>query len=192
MRTIDISPEDMAKRVSRFNELNPLRAAESLDMPQEARDIIYSRVLLSVIGLEGDADTPVNQGAPILGAGGITMTHAKCPAGTGPSLHTHQQTFETFTVLRGRFEVTWNDDGAQRIELEEFDTISVPPGVCRAFRNIGDEEGLMQVVISGGVHDMKDIDFTKEIADQLASYGDDVVAQFEARGMTFTAGKDAV
>ncbi|MGZ0246923.1 MAG: cupin domain-containing protein, partial [Alphaproteobacteria bacterium] len=150
------------------------------------------RELLSVIGLEGDADTPVNQGAPILGAGGITMTHAKCPAGTGPSLHTHQQTFETFTVLRGRFEVTWNDDGAQRIELEEFDTISVPPGVCRAFRNIGDEEGLMQVVISGGVHDMKDIDFTKEIADQLASYGDDVVAQFEARGMTFTAGKDAV
>ena len=192
MRTIDISPEDMAKRVSRFNELNPLRAAESLDMPQEAKDIIYSRELLSVIGLEGDADTPVNQGAPILGAGGITMTHAKCPAGTGPSLHTHQQTFETFTVLRGRFEVTWNDDGAQRIELEEFDTISVPPGVCRAFRNIGDEEGLMQVVISGGVHDMKDIDFTKEIADQLASYGDDVVAQFEARGMTFTAGKDAV
>jgi hypothetical protein len=88
MRTIDISPEDMAKRVSRFNELNPLRAAESLDMPQEAKDIIYSRELLSVIGLEGDADTPVNQGAPILGAGGITMTHAKCPAGTGPSLHT--------------------------------------------------------------------------------------------------------
>ena len=192
IRTIDISPEDMAKRVSRFNELNPLRAAESLDMPQEAKDIIYSRELLSVIGLEGDADTPVNQGAPILGAGGITMTHAKCPAGTGPSLHAHQQTFETFTVLRGRFEVTWNDDGAQRVELDEFDTISVPPGVCRAFRNIGDEEGLMQVVISGGVHDMKDIDFTKEIAEQLASYGDDVVGQFEARGMTFTAGKDSV
>ena len=118
MRTIDISPEDMEKRVSRFRDLKPLRAAESLDIPQEAKDVIYSRELLSVIGLDDAADTPVNQGAPIQGAGGITMTHAKCPPGTGPSLHAHQQTYETFTVLRGRFEVTWNDDGAHRVELE--------------------------------------------------------------------------
>jgi len=191
MRTIDISPEDMEKRVSRFQDLKPLHAAATLDMAQEAKDVIYSRELLSVIGLEGAADTPVNQGAPIQGAGGITMTHAKCPPGTGPSLHAHQQTYETFTVLRGRFEVTWNDDGAHRVELDEFDTISVPPGVCRAFRNIGEEEGLLQVVISGGVHDMTDIDFPKGTAEQLAAFGDDVVRQFEERGMTFTAGKDA-
>jgi len=189
MRTIDIPLDDMEQRVSRFRDLKPLLAAESLDMPQEAKDVIYSRELLSVIGLEGAADTPVNQGAPIQGAGGITMTHAKCPPGTGPSLHAHQQTYETFTVLRGRFEVTWNDDGAQRVELDELDTISVPPGVCRAFRNIGDEDGLMQVVISGGVHDMTDIDFPKATAEKLAAFGGDVVAQFEERGMTFTAGK---
>jgi len=106
-------------------------------------------------------------------------------------LHAHQQTYETFTVLRGRFEVTWNDDGSERIELEEFDTISVPPGVCRAFRNIGDEDGILQVVISGGVHDMTDIDFPQSTAEQLAAFGDDVVSQFEARGMTFTAGKES-
>ncbi len=191
MRTIDISPEDMEKRVSRFRDLKPLRAAETLDIPQEAKDVIYSRELLSVIGLDGSADTPVNQGAPIQGAGGITMTHAKCPPGTGPSLHAHQQTYETFTVLRGRFEVTWNDDGAHRVELDEFDTISVPPGVCRAFRNIGEDDGLLQVIISGGVHDMSDIDFPKGTATQLAAFGEDVVSQFEERGMTFTAGKDA-
>lgn len=191
MQTIDISPEEMEQRVSRFRDLKPLRAAESLNIPQEAKDVIYSRELLSVIGLEGDAATPVNQGAPIQGAGGITMTHAKCPPGTGPSLHAHQQTYETFTVLRGKFEVTWNDDGAHRAELDEFDTISVPPGVCRAFRNIGDEDGILQVIISGGVHDMSDIDFPKGTAEQLAAFGDDVVAQFEERGMTFTAGKDA-
>ncbi|MBO6782599.1 MAG: cupin domain-containing protein [Alphaproteobacteria bacterium] len=190
MRTIDISAEEMKSRVSRFRELKPLRAAESLDIPQEAKDVIYSRELLSVIGLE-DSDTPVNQGAPIVGAGGITMTHAKCPPGTGPSLHAHQQTYETFTVMKGRFEVRWNDDGEQRVELEELDTISVPPGVCRAFRNIGDEDGILQVIISGGVHDMNDIDFPKATAEQLASYGEDVVRQFEERGMTFTAGKDA-
>ena len=27
--------------------------------------------------------------------------------------------------------------------LELFDTVSFPPGVCRAFRNIGDEEGIL-------------------------------------------------
>jgi len=191
MKTIEISPEEMQSRVSRFRELKPLRAAESLDIPQEAKDVIYARELLSVIGLGGTEDTPVNQGAPIQGSGGITMTHAVCPPGTGPELHNHQQTYETFTVLRGRFEVTWNDDGAQRIELDEFDTISVPPGVCRAFRNIGDDEGILQVVISGGVHDMTDIAFTPAIAEKLAGYGENVVAQFEERGMRFTAGVDA-
>ena len=118
------------------------------------------------------------------------MTMAVCPPGTGPSLHAHQQTYETFTVLKGRFEVTWNDEGTERVELDLFDTISVPPGVCRAFKNIGDDEGILQVVITGGVHDMGDIDFSKVVAERLSAYGDDVVQLFEDRGMTFTAGQD--
>lgn len=191
MKTIEISPEEMAPRLSRFRELQPLRAAESLDIPVEAKDVIYSRQLLSVIGLGGGGDTPVNQGAPIQGAGGMTMTMAVCPPGTGPSLHAHQQTYETFTVLQGCFEIRWNDEGEQRVELERFDTISVPPGVCRAFRNISDEEGILQVLISGGVHDMTDIDFPAATARELASYGAGVVEAFQERGLTFTAGKDA-
>ena len=188
MDTIAISREQMQERISRFTELKPLRAAASLQMPQPARDLIYSRELLSVIGLDDDADTPINQSAPIRGAAGITMTLAVCPPGTGPSLHAHRQTYETFTVLEGRFELTWNDNGNERVELERFDTISVPPGVCRAFRNIADTQGILQVIISGGIHDMQDIDFTPEVAAQLALYGDDVVEQFEQRGLTFTAG----
>lgn len=190
MKTIEVAPQDMARRVSRFAELKPLKAAESLDIPLAAKDVIYSRELLSVIGLGGDADTPVNQGAPIQGAGGMTMTMAVCPPGTGPSLHAHQQTFETFTVLQGRFEIRWNDEGEQRVELDRFDTISVPPGVCRAFRNISDEDGILQVLITGGVHDMTDIDFPAATARELASYGPGVVEAFQQRGLTFTAGKD--
>jgi quercetin dioxygenase-like cupin family protein len=191
MKTIDISPAEMAERVSRFRALKPLRAAESLDVPLAAKDVIYSRQLLSVIGLGGGSDTPVNQGAPIQGAGGMTMTMAVCPPGTGPSLHAHQQTWETFTVLQGRFEIRWNDAGEHRIELDRFDTISVPPGVCRAFRNIGDEEGILQVLITGGVHDMSDIDFPEATARELAAFGAGVVEAFKERGLTFTAGKDA-
>ena len=190
MKTISISSKEMSNRVSRFADLKPLEFGESLDLSQEAIDIIYARKLLSVIGLGGDVDTPVNKGAPIVDAAGMTMTMAVCPPGTGPSLHAHQQTYETFTVLKGRFEVTWNDEGTERVELDLFDTISVPPGVCRAFKNIGDDEGILQVVITGGVHDMGDIDFSKVVAERLSAYGDDVVQLFEDRGMTFTAGQD--
>ncbi len=191
MKTIEITAADMQTRVSRFTALKPLPATATLNMPQAAKDVIYSRTLLSVIGLEGATDTPINQGAPIKGAGGITMTHAVCPPGTGPSLHAHRNTFETFTVLRGRFEVFWNDDGSNSIVLDVFDTISVPPGVCRGFRNIADSDAILQVIISGGVHDMSDIDFPQATAKQLATFGEDVVDQFKARGMTFTAGTDA-
>lgn len=187
MKTRHISKAEMQDRVARFQSLKPLPATESLEMAQAAKDLIYSRTLLSVIGLE-DATTPINQGAPIRGAGGITMTHAVCPPGTGPTLHAHRETYETFTVLRGRFELYWNDDGGERVELDEFDTISVPPGVCRGFRNISDQDAILQVLISGGAHDMNDIDYPPAVADELRAYGDNVVEQFEARGMTFTAG----
>ncbi|MCZ6606025.1 MAG: cupin domain-containing protein, partial [Alphaproteobacteria bacterium] len=190
MKTITISQADIEKRVSRLANLQPLPLADSLDMPQEAKDIIYSRTILSVIGLEADAETPVSKGAPIKGAGGLVMAYAVCPPGNGPSLHSHQVTYETFTVMKGRFEITWNDNGENRVELDPLDTISVPPGVCRAFRNISDEEGILQVLISGGVHDMGDIDLPESIADRLETFGDGVLQQFEDRGFTFTAGKD--
>ena len=190
MKTISISAPDMETRVSRYASLNPLPLAESLDMSQEAKDVIYARTILSVIGLGEDAKTPVSAGAPIQGAGGMTMAYAVCPPGNGPSLHSHQQTYETFTVIKGRFEVTWNDDGSGRLELDMLDTVSVPPGVCRAFRNISDEEGMLQVVITGGVHDMGDIDFPEAVAERLEDFGGNVKQQFEDRGFTFTAGKE--
>ena len=188
MRTLELTAEQMQARVSLFKDLKPLPLQNDPNIPLEAKDIIYSRKLLSVIGLE-DARTPINQGAPIKGAGGMTMTHAVCPPGQGPSLHAHGRTYETFTVLKGRFEISWNDDGAERLVLEALDTISVPPGVCRAFRNVGEEEGILQVLISGGVHDLNDIDFPPEVADKLDSIGPGVLGAFEEQGLTFTAGK---
>ena len=107
MKTITISQADMEKRVSRLANLQPLPLADSLDMSQEAKDIIYARTILSVIGFGEDAETPISKGAPIDGAGGMVMAYAVCPPGNGPSLHSHQQTYETFTVIKGRFEITW-------------------------------------------------------------------------------------
>jgi hypothetical protein len=63
----------------------------------------------------------------------------------------------------------------------------VPPGVCRAFRNIGDGEGVLQVLITGGVHDMQDIDFARQIGDRLAAIDPAARTYFEKVGFTFTA-----
>ena len=187
MKTITISKKDIEKRVARFKDLKPLPIQQS-DVPLAARDVVYARKLLSVIGLE-DAQTPINAGAPIRGAAGMTMTLALCPPGQGPGLHAHRQTYETFTVLKGKFEVTWNDDGSERAVLELFDTVSFPPGVCRAFRNVGEEEGILQVLITGGVHDMTDIDFAEDAKRRIEAVGRGLSEEFERAGFTFTAGK---
>jgi hypothetical protein len=91
-------------------------------------------------------------------------------------------------VLKGRFEVSWNDDGSERAVLELYDTVSFPPGVCRAFRNIGEEEGILQVLITGGVHDMTDIDFSEEAKRRIEAVGSGLSKAFEKAGFTFTAG----
>lgn len=187
MKTTSISKAEMHKRIARFRALQPLPIQQS-DIPLAARDVVYARKLLSVIGLE-EARTPINAGAPIRGAAGMTMTLAVCPPGQGPGLHAHRQTYETFTVLKGRFEVTWNDDGSEREVLELFDTVSFPPGVCRAFRNIGDGEGMLQVIITGGVHDMADIDFSEAAKLRIESVGRGLSEEFEKAGFSFTAGK---
>src|SRR6185436_1916477 len=178
----------MQKRIARFATLKPL-PIQNEAIPVAARDVIYSRKLLSVIGLETNAETPINAQAPIRGAAGMTMTLAVCPPGQGPGLHSHRQTYETFTVLKGEFEVTWNDDGSERAVLERFDTVSFPPGVCRAFRNIGDEEGILQVLITGGVHDMTDSDFAEDAKRKIEAVGRGLSREFEKAGFTFTAGK---
>jgi len=187
MKTIRMSVHEMQPRIARYEDLRPLPIQQS-DIPLAARDVVYSRKLLSVIGLEG-AQTPINAEAPIRGAAGMTMTLAVCPPGQGPGLHAHRQTYETFTVLKGRFEVTWNDDGSGRAVLELFDTVSFPPGVCRAFRNIGDEEGILQVIITGGVHDMNDIDFAEDAKRRIEDVRPGLAREFEKVGFTFTAGK---
>ncbi len=185
MKTIFISSKDMERRIARFRTLKPL-PIQNPSIPEAARDVVYSRKLLSVIGL--DIDTPINVGAPIVGAAGMTMTLAVCPPGQGPGLHSHRQTYETFTVMKGRFEVSWNDDGSGRAVLELYDTVSFPPGLCRAFRNVGNEEGILQVIITGGVHDMSDIDFSEDAKRRIEAVKPGLAAEFEKAGFTFSAG----
>ena len=75
MKTEIISKKSMLKRVSFFKNLKSLPIQMDKSIPQEGKDIVYARELLSIIGLEDNThNTPINQNAPIKGAAGITMT----------------------------------------------------------------------------------------------------------------------
>lgn len=175
------------ERIARFDELKVIDAQKSHDIPLDVCDLIYSRKLLPVISPDEDVETPFGNNAPINGAQGMTITYAQCPPGTGPSLHDHKQTYETFTVLKGRFRFTLGAKAEEAVELGLYDTFSIPPAVHRAFTNVSDEEGILQVIITGGVHDMDDIAFPKSTADAIAAKGDKYLEYFKNAKMTFSA-----
>jgi hypothetical protein len=127
MKTIDFTPEQMAERIARFDKLTPIPAQNNPNIPLPAADLIFSRKLLPVLS-HPDVKGPsryIGNLAPIKGAAGITMTLAVCPPGTGPGLHTHHQTYETFTVLQGSFRVTWGDTGDKSAVLTQPFTVTV-------------------------------------------------------------------
>ncbi|NOX50668.1 MAG: cupin domain-containing protein [Gammaproteobacteria bacterium] len=188
MKTIPLSPEDMKSLTARFSELQAIPAQENQRISIEARDLIFARRLLPVIAPKG-IEGPFANIAPIMDAD-FTMTIAICPPGQGPGLHAHHRTVETFTCLKGRFKIQWGDSGEHETVIEEFDTISVPPGVCRAFSNVGNDEGYLQVIITGGINDMNDVAFPKIVAKQLEDIDHRAVEEFEKIGLKFDAGEE--
>lgn len=172
-------------RVARFDRLTQIEPQRGHVLPQPVADLIWSRRLLPVVTRADDAPSPFGTVAPIRGAGDMSITYAACPAGTGPSLHIHRRTFETFTVLKGRFLFTLGDDGGGAVTLDPFDVLSVPPGIARAFRNIGAEEGVLQVIITGGQHDVNDIIFPAGTANEIAGHGKQYLAYFQSKGLFF-------
>jgi len=188
MKTIDISPEQMESCIARFQDLEPIPAMKNDKVPLEARDLIFARRLLPVISAKG-GEGPFGP-APIVGADGYTMTIAACPPNQGPGLHAHHKTYEIFTCLKGAFKIQWGDDGQHETILNQFDTISVPPGVNRCFTNISDEEGYLQVLITGGIHDLNDIAFPPSVAEKLDQTGPGVLDEMKKVGLRFDAGRE--
>jgi quercetin dioxygenase-like cupin family protein len=185
MKTKQISATEMSRYVARFENLEPMQAMKDSDIPLNARDMIWSRKLLPVASPR-NPDNPFGL-APIRDQD-FSITYAVCPPGTGPGLHAHHKTTETFTCMKGRFEFSWGDHGEDSIELGPLDTFAVPPGVCRAFRNISDEEGILQVLITGGIHDMQDIAFPPHVAEELDAVQSGLSEFFSSSGLTFDAG----
>lgn len=172
-------------RIARFTQLEVIASQQEHDLPQDVADLIWSRELLPVIARADAAPGPFGTTAPIIGAGDVSITYAACPPDTGPTLHAHRKTIETFTVMRGRFEFSAGDEGAEKVTLEPLDVVSVLPGVHRAFKNISDEDGVLQVLITGGVHDQNDIYFPAATAARIAEKSPKYLAYFKNAGLFF-------
>jgi hypothetical protein len=57
--------------------------------------------------------------------------------------------------------------------------------VFRSFKNVGDVEGIVQVIITGGIHDMNDISFPRSTAEQLRVKGSSYLEYFKNLGFEF-------
>lgn len=184
-QNVAVLDESMPRRVARYADLTPLPIQKDAAIPLGALDLLYARKLLPVLGLNDGVDTPITSSAPIRGAAGITLTYAACPPGQGPGLHAHKATHETFVVMQGEFEITWGTEGQHATRLGRLDVISVPPGVTRAFRNVGSDEGILLVIISGGEHNMNDIHLPAMAASAISRASPELFRKVTGAGITY-------
>jgi quercetin dioxygenase-like cupin family protein len=187
MDTVTPTRAEIDERIARFDRLQPMSTMKDNDrVPLAAKDIIFARKIMPVV-LE-KTDSPFGNLAPVYGAAGMTMFISVCPPGQGPALHAHVKTFETFTVLEGKFEFYVGDRGEETVVLNKWDSFSCPPGWCRGFRNVDTRDSVLQTVITGGVHDRNDVGLPPIVAEQLEAIGPGILDEFKKIGLAFDAG----
>lgn len=98
----------------------------------------------AVLSGPGEGERIEGRSTTIVKAGGsdcdgqLSVYETALPAGnTGPPLHLHRLTAETFFVLDGTFEFTAGDE---RAELDPGFFALVPPGLAHTFANHGETE----------------------------------------------------
>ena len=192
MKTIDVSAEEMRRRTARFSELKPYKQTQNdaKGIPPAAIEMVSAKSVYPVMSPADWAGR--NSAAAVTGAPGLTISLAECPPGDNPGLHVHESSVENFICVRGRFEITWGDEGEHSTILEPLDFISVPPGVCRNFTNISDEVGYLYVAIQAPEGDTFDnVAFAPRLGEEIAEqFGADTVAQMNDIGFKFDAGID--
>jgi quercetin dioxygenase-like cupin family protein len=187
MKTTQMTAAEIAERTARFSALQPMSTMKDNErVSQAAKDIIFARKIMPIV-LERTKN-PFGDTAAIFGAGGLTMNISVCPPGQGPGLHCHHNTHETFFVLQGAFEFHIGDHGEQQVRLNQWDTFSCPPGVCRGFVNVDDRDSVLLTVITGPVNARDDVSLPVVMAERLEALQPGVLPEFQALGLAFTAG----
>jgi hypothetical protein len=153
------SREQMMKRVARFKDLQ----GSDGGLP-DSRYPDSIRTLYNVIGFQppdgegGATQSPVGAEAARMAAipisEGFNLGFCTCKPGKGPLLHNHD-TNETFICMTGVWRASWETAPGKidHLDLNQYDTISFPPGLSRRFENVtpGDpnQDALLMFVIGG-------------------------------------------
>lgn len=145
--------DEMEGRVARFRKLVPTDDYHDAAIPG------CERTTYRVLGF--------SPGAP-LEAEDFHLNIVRCDPGKSAPLHSHL-TQEVFVALTGRWEVFWGPSGARSLVLEPLDTVSIPPGLSRGFRNVSTEPSLLLGMASG--RDPGDIDWPPQVRAAAAAVG---------------------
>jgi quercetin dioxygenase-like cupin family protein len=179
MNTLKITADEMKSRIARFSDRkrNP-GYFDDPTIPSAACRSVVPEIYL-VMGEQTHYGTGDGR-PPIPGERGTAMAMVECAPRYKAALHVHLRSTEIFMCLKGRFEVRWNDAGEDRTMLEQFDTISIPPGLYREFTNITDDTALLLVVITGEADDDGLVVAPHETKRLTERFGADVVDKLAA------------
>jgi uncharacterized RmlC-like cupin family protein len=182
---IDVSPEEMASRVVHFKDMAPRPKPGAGQLPDEIVEFMTADANYTY--LAPDVEGSVIQRYAALKGGdvgdAISVSLAVCSPGNGPVLHAHMNTVEAFFCLSSRFAIEWGPQGEHSIVLDPWDFIHVPQGVARTFRNVGDEEGALLVIIQGDREAFGDVVNAPFVTQQLTDrFGADTLRSLQQSG----------
>src|SRR5215510_15125289 len=184
-----VTPEEMEARVARFQQLPPRPKPGAGVLPDEVVDFMTADANYTYLAPAMEGQSIIQRFAALRGGDAgdsISVSVAVCKPGNGPALHAHVNTIEAFFCLSSRFAIEWGEHGEHAIVLEPWDFVHVPKGVVRTFRNVGDEDGALLVIIQGNRNEFDDVETPPYVAEQLAArFGDDVVRAMEATGRSY-------
>ena len=127
----------------------------------------FQRDIYSIIGRGVSEDAGTQPG--IVDSKGFNVAYVGAEPDNGSAMHTHQE-IEVFIPMSGQWAVYWNEgDDMEEGLLEPMDCISVPGGVMRSFKNVGDTYGHLLVIIEGTEN--ATVGRPQDVIDQAAAAG---------------------
>jgi quercetin dioxygenase-like cupin family protein len=172
MSKTKITNEEMLSRVVRFDQLKqhgiPLMFIDSI-LPG------HQRMNYALIGDTASENPDYADNVALRSPHKFQIGMVMAPPGNGPAYHTHDY-IEAFMPLTGRWRFFWGSDPEGPPEgdtvLDQWDLISLPPGVWRKFENISDEDAwLLGILEEHDVFTSKDPYWSQAVIEQASKYG---------------------
>jgi quercetin dioxygenase-like cupin family protein len=160
------SPDPLEGRVARFGEQ---RGNDALFIDTAIPG--YARTIWSIIGPAVGEDRSER---PAIPAEDFNLAVIKAAPGNGSALHTHT-TVEVFMPLTGRWQLFYGEHEERDVILQAWDVCSVPAGVWRGFRNAGDDDAHLLVVVGGT--DAGRLTWAPDVLEEAARHGRTLDAQ---------------